>query len=1619
MWLKDVWNQVRKSVYDTSPRKIQEKLSREVENGRKHKRKNVDNFPLILAAVCTQNNDAEIFSTSHISSESGSSDTDEMVTEENEVIKWRFEGQDWVRDTDSTWSPPASNTSTVNKIEDDDDRESHEVLDINADLVSAPTVRILAQSDSGANRIVTNDLRCLINVKNIAPYPMSGVNVNDPAAIVCTKVGYMPLVAKDGQQILAKTYYSNSVDGTIISPTALVSQYQKCYTGWLQKSDCDKNLGELILIGKDGYGDLVFDIVSKNDLWYHVANNGQVNETRDYRPTIRYLSKAATFELWHQRTGHAGRTCLTNLHKHAEGVPPLSGNAFWRCPSCMSGKLCTKRPVGKLSKQRRRQMKKQGVNSVDHEEDIDPDSLDDIVPGEPGQHFHMDFGFVRGTKFKTTDAEGRTITSIDGKNSYLIIVDRCTRFTWIFLSVSKHPPIEAARMILQKFRSKNLHRTVRVDQGGELGRSSAFQEMIGTEKFVLEPTGSDASSQNGISERPNRTFGQMMRCILHSAELGPEYWSHALIHAVYIKNRITHTKLNMTPYQKFTGRKPDLTNLKIFGSKVYAKKPGNRPAKLDHHTSSGIYLGDTATDKNVKFIDDKSGKIKIGTHVLFDEAHMTTPAGKAPLAAQTLQRLGYSNKEYPSELPRHTNKNMNTLQIVKMSPNIRTPNRATKDSIGYDIHSASDTNILIEAGKAVVIPTGLKIKPPSGTYARIAPRSGLAVKRNLHVMAGVIDPDYTGELQVVLYNFGQDQQTIIRDDKIAQIILENAETPDIKEISELDPTERGQNGFGSSDKIYSKKDTYCTSSNLNANSRINDNDISMDTIRPPAAAAAKLQSDIQTVFDMPYSLTLDSSPYDFHTHRVIMPRKNDDDFLGMKLEMCDKRTLPKLIDCNKGMSAIKIPKWRSELRNGYVTTINNIPVKDVDSIRRLIHKARCFTPQSPIKIGFSTIDQVAIHPQYGIPQLYHDQLNIIGKHLFEIRNEPQWNKEVDDAIIYPEKPKILSATAREEWLRNINVHACIKVQALKRRKKLTRRILKQQEDWHDWQLSEFKQLDQFYSQNTFGEPTACPQGANLLPLLWTYLIKDDGTKKARCCCNGSAKMRGTVTLAETYAASLEQTGARIFWAATALNNFITIGADASNAFAEAPPPKAQLYVRIDNQYREWYKSKYPNRAPIPKDFVLPVYGALQGHPESPRLWATLIDKIIRKLNLQPCSHERCLYYTTNYNGTGQIVLFLRQVDDFAVSCNSEKLATQVIEDINSQMKINVKKLGSISRFNGMDVSQSRYYIKIFNKTYIEKICVHHKWLQREKHSIAINPIPMYNDAQYQRKLEQTEPAMDITRLEKDMGFGYRQAIGELIYAMVTCRPDISYAVLKLSQYSTRPNTIHFEAVKNVYRYLNRTKDDGIYYWRTTPRLDLPNNPLPPLGPHNNYDSTCKQRLDSNPSELKTAVDSDYAGDTSHRKSVSGMIFKMAGGTIFYKTKYQTTIAMSSTEAEFTAAAEAGKYILYVRSILEEIGIPQYNATVLYEDNQGALLMANAQQPTKRTRHMDIKTFKLQEWVEQDLIVLEHINTADNFADVLTKAQGKSLFYRHKDFIMGAIIPAYLNHTTLTNDAHNM
>jgi hypothetical protein len=218
-----------------------------------------------------------------------------------------------------------------------------------------------------------------------------------------------------------------------------------------------------------------------------------------------------------------------------------------------------------------------------------------------------------------------------------------------------------------------------------------------------------------------------------------------------------------------------------------------------------------------------------------------------------------------------------------------------------------------------------------------------------------------------------------------------------------------------------------------------------------------------------------------------------------------------------------------------------------------------------------------------------------------------------------------------------------------------------------------------------------------------------------------------------------------------------------------------------------------------------------------------------------------------------------------------------------------------------------------------------------------------------------------------------------------------------------PGEVHYIALKQLATYLIATKSEGIHYWRHQPHPTLPDSPLPALHA-DNYD--IKELRGTNSTSLIGFVDSDWATNTKKRTSMTGMILMYSGGAIGYKSKFQTVIAHSSTEAEFVAACDTAKMILFFRSLLQDIGLEQTHATILFEDNQGALMMANAQQPTKRTRHIDIKHFALLDWVEQDLLILEAISTHDNAADAMTKTLTKQLFYHHYDTYMGIRIPDY-------------
>jgi dUTP pyrophosphatase len=135
------------------------------------------------------------------------------------------------------------------------------------------------------------------------------------------------------------------------------------------------------------------------------------------------------------------------------------------------------------------------------------------------------------------------------------------------------------------------------------------------------------------------------------------------------------------------------------------------------------------------------------------------------------------------------------MEVVRLNTQAILPTRATSGSAGYDLTATQ--NDTIEPGCRKLLPIGISIKLPEGVYGRIAPRSGLAVKKGIQVGAGVIDPDYTGEIHVLLFNHGTEPFEIHTGDRIAQLILEKFEFYEVIQVDSITETLRGSGGFGS------------------------------------------------------------------------------------------------------------------------------------------------------------------------------------------------------------------------------------------------------------------------------------------------------------------------------------------------------------------------------------------------------------------------------------------------------------------------------------------------------------------------------------------------------------------------------------------------------------------------------------------------------------------------------------------------------------------------------------------------------------------------------------------------------------------------------------------------------
>lgn len=202
---------------------------------------------------------------------------------------------------------------------------------------------------------------------------------------------------------------------------------------------------------------------------------------------------------------------------------------------------------------------------------------------------------------------------------------------------------------------------------------------------------------------------------------------------------------------------------------------------------------------------------------------------------------------------------------------------------------------------------------------------------------------------------------------------------------------------------------------------------------------------------------------------------------------------------------------------------------------------------------------------------------------------------------------------------------------------------------------------------------------------------------------------------------------------------------------------------------------------------------------------------------------------------------------------------------------------------------------------------------------------------------------------------YRQAIGSLMYLMISSRPDLAFAIGKLSQHSENPTENHWIAVKRLLRYVNSTREFGIL-----------------------YDGKLNFRIEA-------YSDADWGGCELSRKSTSGSILLLSGGAVSWKSKKQTCVATSTCEAEYIALCLATKESIWLSRLVANLkNLRKPEQVVIGVDNNGAIDTANNSSINQRNKHIDLQYHFVRDSVQSGLINLKHCDSENQVADPLTK-----------------------------------
>jgi hypothetical protein len=508
-------------------------------------------------------------------------------------------------------------------------------------------------------------------------------------------------------------------------------------------------------------------------------------------------------------------------------------------------------------------------------------------------------------------------------------------------------------------------------------------------------------------------------------------------------------------------------------------------------------------------------------------------------------------------------------------------------------------------------------------------------------------------------------------------------------------------------------------------------------------------------------------------------------------------------------------------------------------------------------------------------------------------------------------------------------------------------------DRDKWHGAEQKELGTLWKMGTF-ELVAKPDNFDPLPLQFVYKLKVKDGDFDNCIYKARLVMRGNLQYeheyGDTYAPTARLWVVRTMAAIAAQEGLVMKKFDLTGAFLVAEQD-TELYVNIPGY-------------DVPDGKAIRLKKALYGGKSSGALYAKEIRAFLEGLGFKATSVDETLFrLTKERDGKVCTLLVSLYVDDGACCTNDEELYQEFLEELKA--KYELSDSGDLDWHLGIKFTQDHANgtISLDQSAYIDAV------------------LKRFGMEDCKDKHTPLEPGLHLdasdcpSKPDKKDVRTYQQLIGSLMYISCGTRPDIAFAVSTCSQYMQAPGPSHFQAAKHILRYLKATKNEKIVYRKQNPSMA---------------------------NRLYGFVDADHAGSHDDRKSVGGYVLMLNGGAISWSSRKIKVVAISSFESEWYSASICGCEIVVVRRLLEEIGRPQADPTVLFEDNAACVYTAtNFKRPmAPRSKHIDTRIFKLREFVEDGVLTLLKVDSASNVADCLTKALPRESVEMAREYMFG-------------------